>query len=81
MVRFIDQHRDPYGVEPICAVLPIAPSTYFRQKALEQDPTKRSARAHDDACGMSTSRSTGRGRSGGSCAAKGTESRAVPSSA
>lgn len=48
MVRFIDQHRDPYGVEPICTVLPIAPSTYFRQKALEQDPTKRSARAHDD---------------------------------
>lgn len=48
MVRFIDQHRDTYGVEPICDVLPIAPSTYFRQKAQEQDPTKRSARAHDD---------------------------------
>jgi putative transposase len=49
MVRFIDQHRDTYGVEPICAVLPIAPSTYFRQKAQEEDPTKRSAaRAHDD---------------------------------
>jgi hypothetical protein len=32
MVRFIDQHRDTYGVEPICAVLPIAPSTYFLRK-------------------------------------------------
>jgi transposase-like protein len=31
MVAFIDHHRDTYGVEPICAVLPIAPSTYFRR--------------------------------------------------
>ena len=29
MVDFIDEHRDEYGVEPICAVLPIAPSTYY----------------------------------------------------
>ena len=29
MVRFIEDHRAMYGVEPICAVLPIAPSTYF----------------------------------------------------
>jgi hypothetical protein len=29
MVRFIDDHRNMYGVEPICRVLPIAPSTYF----------------------------------------------------
>jgi hypothetical protein len=28
MVQFIEDHRDQYGVEPICAVLPIAPSTY-----------------------------------------------------
>ena len=48
MVRFIDQHRDTYGVEPICAVLPIAPSTYFRRKAQQQDPTRRSARARRD---------------------------------
>ena len=27
MVTFIDQHRQAYGVESICAVLPIAPST------------------------------------------------------
>ena len=28
MVQFIDDHRDVFGVEPIRAVLPIAPSTY-----------------------------------------------------
>ena len=48
MVSFIDQHRDTYGVEPICAVLPIAPSTYFLRKAQQQDPTTRSARAQQD---------------------------------
>jgi putative transposase len=49
MVAFIDTHRTSYGVEPICRVLPIAPSTYFRCKAEQRDPTKRSARAqHDD---------------------------------
>jgi putative transposase len=47
MVAFIDQHRERYGVEPICGVLPIAPSTYFRHKG-RQDPTKRSARAQRD---------------------------------
>ena len=29
MVAFIDDHREAYGVEPICEVLPIAPSTYY----------------------------------------------------
>jgi len=29
MVGFIDAHRDAHGVEPICDVLPIAPSTYY----------------------------------------------------
>jgi transposase InsO family protein len=48
MVTFIDHHRDAYGVEPICAVLPIAPSTYFLRKAQQQDPEKRSARARGD---------------------------------
>jgi putative transposase len=48
MVTFIDQHRDTYGVEPICAVLPIAPSTYFLRKAQQQDATTRSARARRD---------------------------------
>src|SRR5574340_1601862 len=49
MVTFIDQHRATYGVEPICRVLPIAPSTYFRCKAEQRDPTRRSARAQHDA--------------------------------
>jgi putative transposase len=47
-VVFIDQHRHTYGVEPICRVLPIAPSTYFRRKARQVDPSKRSARAQRD---------------------------------
>ena len=48
MVRFIDAHREDYGVEPICAVLPIAPSTYYEAKARERDATRRSARAQRD---------------------------------
>jgi transposase InsO family protein len=48
MVPFIDQYRDTYGVEPICAVLPIAPSTYFLHKAQQQKPTTRSARQRRD---------------------------------
>jgi putative transposase len=48
MVTFIDQHRATYGVEPICAVLPIAPSTYFLRKVQQQDATKQSARAQRD---------------------------------
>ena len=48
MVRFIDDHRATYGVEPICSVLPIAPSTYFRQHAHQLDATHRSVRARRD---------------------------------
>jgi transposase InsO family protein len=48
IVRFIDDHRHVYGVESICAVVPIAPSTYYLQKAREADPTLRSARAQQD---------------------------------
>ena len=48
MVRFITDHRETYGVEPICAVLPIAPSTFFRVRAQQQNATKRSARANRD---------------------------------
>ena len=47
-VAFIDDHRKTYGVEPICGVLPIAPSTYFRHKAHQADPTQRSVRAQRD---------------------------------
>jgi transposase InsO family protein len=48
MVRFIDDHRATYGVEPICAVLPIAPSTYFRVCAQRHDATRCPARAKRD---------------------------------
>jgi transposase InsO family protein len=48
MVAFIDRHREEYGVEPICAVLPIAPSTYYVHKAREANPALRSLRAQQD---------------------------------
>ncbi len=40
MVSFIEEYRLSYGVEPICAVLPIAPSTYYEQKARQADPSR-----------------------------------------
>ena len=49
MVTFIDQHRDTSGVEPICAQLPIAPSTYYECKAREADPGRLPARHPRDA--------------------------------
>ena len=49
MLSFIDDHRHDYGVEPICAVLPIAPSTYYEHKAREADPSRLPARARRDA--------------------------------
>jgi putative transposase len=41
MVRSIGTHRDTDGVEPICAVLPIAPSVYYERQARQQDPDRR----------------------------------------
>jgi len=49
MVSFIDDHREDYGVEPICRLLPIAPSTYFAHKARQANPALLSARARRDA--------------------------------
>jgi len=48
MVAFVDAHRADYGVEPICAELPIAPSTYYAHKARQADPSKRSPRERRD---------------------------------
>lgn len=48
MVNFIDEQRDVYGVEPICKILPIAPSTYHRHKELAEHPERRSHRAKRD---------------------------------
>ncbi len=33
MIRYIDAHRDRFGVEPICMTLQVAPSTYYAAKA------------------------------------------------
>ena len=48
MIAFIDDHRGAYGVEPICSVLPIAPSTYRGPAVRRADPTKASPRAQRD---------------------------------
>lgn len=49
MIGFIDDQREAYGVEPICKVLPIAPSTYHAHVAGRNDPAKLSERARRDA--------------------------------
>jgi putative transposase len=48
MITFVDKHRANYGVESICRVLPIAPSTYYQQLACRADPTKLSPRCQRD---------------------------------
>ena len=48
-MSFIDDHRDAYGVEQICAQLPIAPSTYYEQKARQADPGLLPPRTQRDA--------------------------------
>jgi putative transposase len=48
MIAFIDEHRGVYGVEPICKVLPIAPSTYHAHVARRADPGRLSHRAKRD---------------------------------
>jgi putative transposase len=49
MIAFIDDHRDIHGVEPICRVLPIAPSTYHDYAARRRDPDRLPPRARRDA--------------------------------
>jgi transposase InsO family protein len=48
MIGFIDDHRGAYGVEPICKLLPIAPSTYHAHAARRTDPARLPARAGRD---------------------------------
>jgi putative transposase len=48
MVGFIDAQRGEYGVEPICAVVPIAPSVYYEHKARARAPEHRPARVRRD---------------------------------
>ena len=52
MIAFIDDHREVYGVEPICRLLPIAPSTYYAHAAQRADPERLPARARRDAALM-----------------------------
>jgi putative transposase len=48
MIAFIDDNRGTHGVEPICSVLPIAPSTYHKHVAERCDPSRLSSRARRD---------------------------------
>jgi transposase InsO family protein len=49
MLAFIETHRKTYGVEPICEVVPIAPSTYYEHAARRAHPDRQPARATRDA--------------------------------
>ena len=49
MTTFVNEHREEYGVEPICAELPIAPSVYWEHKRREREPERCSARSRRDA--------------------------------
>jgi putative transposase len=48
MIAFLDAHRDEYGVESICAQLPIAPSTYYEHKGRQIDPSRAPPRVQRD---------------------------------
>ncbi|WP_109366586.1 IS3 family transposase [Ochrobactrum soli] len=48
MISFIDEHRSVFGVEPICRLLPIAPSTYYENVAKRLDVDRLSVRARSD---------------------------------
>ena len=48
MTMFIEEHRDVFGVGPICRVLPIAPSTFYAHAAVARDPDRSSSRVKQD---------------------------------
>ncbi|WP_292978896.1 IS3 family transposase, partial [Paracoccus sp. UBA5162] len=52
VIAFIDDHRDVFGVGPICRVLEIAPSTFYAFKAVERDPGLASDRIRQDRLDM-----------------------------
>jgi hypothetical protein len=79
MIAFIDEHREQYGVESICRVLPIAPASYYahrrrrlspdeRPERIKRDQTLREGRSN--ASGTRISRCTELRRCGGSCSAR-----------
>ena len=51
MISFIEAHRADHGVEPICRVLPIAPSTFYGRAAIARDPDLASDRTKRDIIG------------------------------
>lgn len=44
IVGFVDEHREQFGVEPICRALQVAPSTYYAAKRREVAPSARAVR-------------------------------------
>ena len=44
IVDYVDQHRDEFGVEPICSALQMAPSTYYAAKKRKVAPSARAVR-------------------------------------
>lgn len=48
MIAFIDDHKEAYGIEPICRVLPIAPSTYHQAEARWRRPERKPPRVRRD---------------------------------
>ena len=48
MIRFVDAYRDDHGVEPICRVLEIAPSTYHAHARRRSQPETASRRVRRD---------------------------------
>mgnify|MGYP001154909077 FL=1 len=49
MYEFVEKHRGAYGVEPICAVLEIAPSSYYEARLQARDASRRALRVQRDA--------------------------------
>ena len=74
MTRYIDAHRDIFGVEPICQVLEVAPSTYYAARS--RPPSARAVRGRGaearDRPGprRELRRSTAPARCGASCAGR-----------
>lgn len=48
MIAFIDDHRGDYGIEPICRVLPVAPSTYHEHALRKREPERLPDRSKRD---------------------------------
>ena len=48
MIAFVEENRTIFGVEPICRVLPIAPSTFYAHLSVMRDPERASNRAKHD---------------------------------